>query len=358
VVLDELGMFGSVARDMIRKFMHRNPETQFLATEDLLQIPPIESDWNGDSNWYKRSSAMMFSHEIHLTEPKRFTKEEDRQKIKALKRDLFGGTQVPQDEVVAKYAKKTGIADVGSWWAEGTLCVSYTHKTRERVNDIVHAHLGYLEYFVLGQKYVCMKSSLHKQMHKNCVYELVVVGAETCKVRDILSGTEYDIKREKLVKENLSLPYCRTGHVIQGRSVSGNVVIFDTKLSALVSRNWLYVVLTRARDLSNVFYVDNTVETMCNKQIENKIWSYKKQDISAGRFWKREKELSAEYIVDMSKKQGHMCFLCGSVMNFYNKPDDPNNWSVDRLNDSLAHVKGNCKLSHISCNVGKGDVVF
>ena len=177
-------------------------------------------------------------------------------------------------------------------------------------------------------------------------------------MRDILSGAEYDIKREKLVKENLSLPYCRTGHVIQGRSVSGNVVIFDTKLSALVSRNWLYVVLTRARDLSNVFYVDNTVETMCNKQIENKIWSYKKQDISAGRFWKREKELSAEYIVDMSKKQGHMCFLCGSVMNFYNKPDDPNNWSVDRLNDSLAHVKGNCKLSHISCNVGKGDVVF
>ena len=43
-------------------------------------------------------------------------------------------------------------------------------------------------------------------------------------------------------------------------------------------------------------------------------------------------------------------------MNFVNQLDDPNNWSVDRLNDSLAHVKGNCKLSHISCNVGKGDV--
>jgi hypothetical protein len=29
---------------------------------------------------------------------------------------------------------------------------------------------------------------------------------------------------------------------------------------------------------------------------------------------------------------------------------------VDRLDNSLPHIKGNCKLSHISCNVGKGDV--
>lgn len=64
-----------------------------------------------------------------------------------------------------------------------------------------------------------------------------------------------------------------------------------------------------------------------------------------------------DYIQGVSKKQGHVCFLCGSVMNFVNKLDDPNNWSVDRLNDSLAHVKGNCKLSHISCIVGKGDDV-
>ena len=166
----------------------------------------------------------------------------------------------------------------------------------------------------------------------------------------------YDIKADKLVKENLTLPYCRTGHVVQGRSVSGNVVVFDTKLKWLVNRNWLYVVLTRARDLANVFYVDNAVEGMCPKQIENKIWGYKTQDIKAGRFWKREKELTAEYILDMSRKQGHVCFLCGGVMNFVNKLDDPNNWSVDRLNDSYPHIKGNCKLSHVSCNVGKGDV--
>ena len=189
------------------------------------------------------------------------------------------------------------------------------------------------------------------------MYELVHVGSEKCTLRDILNGNEFEIKREKLVKENLSLPYCRTGHVVQGRSVSGNVVIFDSKLSGLVTRNWLYVVVTRARDLSKVFYVENAVETMCTRQIENKIWSYKKQDITAGRFWKREKELSVDYIQGLSKKQGHVCFLCGGIMNFVNKLDDPNNWSVDRLNDSLAHVRGNCKLSHISCNVGKGDVV-
>ena len=310
VVIDELGMFGSVARDMIRKYMERNKETtQFFATEDLLQIPPIESDWNGDDDWYRRSSAMLFSHEIHLTEPKRFTREEDRHKIKALKRDLFGAP-IPQEEVVAKYAKKTDISDVASWWAEDTLCVSYTHKTREKVNEIVHNHRGYSEYFVVGQNYVCMRSSLHKEVHKNCVYELVSMGSEKCTLRDILNLNEFEIKREKLVKENLSLPYCRTGHVVQGRSVSGNVVIFDSKLSGLVTRNWLYVVLTRARDLSKVFYVENVVETMCARQIENKIWGYKKQDIAAGRFWKREKELTQEYIQGMSKKQGHVCFSC------------------------------------------------
>ena len=141
------------------------------------------------------------------------------------------------------------------------------------------------------------------------------VGSEKCALRDILNENEFEIKREKLVKENLSLPYCRTGHVVQGRSVSGNVVIFDSKLSGLVTRNWLYVVLTRARDLSKVLYVENAVETMCTRQIENKIWSYKKQDITAGRFWKREKELSVEYILDMSRKQGHnTCFLCGGIM--------------------------------------------
>ena len=68
----------------------------------------------------------------------------------------------------------------------------------------------YSEYFVPGLNYVCMKSTLHKEMHKNCVYELVCVEGARCKMRDILSGAEYDIKTDKLVKENLTpLPFVR-----------------------------------------------------------------------------------------------------------------------------------------------------
>ena len=98
-------------------------------------------------------------------------------------------------------------------------------------------------------------------------------------------------------------------------------------------------------------------ERMCEAEIERKLAGYRKQDLKAGRSWKKREELSARDVLHMSTEQRHVCFLCGEVMNLRNRNKDPCNWSVDRLDNSLPHIKGNCKLSHISCNVGKCDVL-
>ena len=95
---------------------------------------------------------------------------------------------------------------------------------------------------------------------------------------------------------------------------------------------------------------------MDDKDIQRKLDNYNYSDDR-----KKKRQVDSRYkprdVKEMSKKQGHLCGRCFDVMNFVCKSIhgkiDMNDWSLDRLDESRGHEKGNCFLSHVGCNVGK-----
>lgn len=90
------------------------------------------------------ASAKMFPNSILLKEPKRF---KDGEKVKQLKRELFEGTFL-----INEHAKK--VSSYIELWSDDSLFVSYTNAKRHEVNEVIHKHLGYTEYYVRGLEYI------------------------------------------------------------------------------------------------------------------------------------------------------------------------------------------------------------
>ena len=61
-------------------------------------------------------------------------------------------------------------------------------------------------------------------------------------------------------------------------------------------------------------------------------------------------EFAIDDVIELSKKQGHICGRCNQVMNIRNVGNIKEDWTLDRHDESLGHEKGNCFLSHWDCN--------
>ena len=91
-----------------------------------------------------------------------------------------------------------------------------------------------------------------------------------------------------------------------------------------------------------------------DEKIKRKCIAYQRQDKDAGRVVLKENRIWIGDILSLSKKQGHCCGRCHQEMNYTTKRTSAGeDWTVDRWDDSRGHEKGNCFLSHLSCNVGK-----
>ena len=358
VVVDELGMFGVPTRDMFEQYKRRNPGTQYFATEDLEQIPPIEEDFTGGRDFYRTASASMFSHELHLKVPKRYTSAERAAQVQALKAELavFSKKQriPPTDlaKLLPNFATITNF-NPAHWWSENSVCISYYHETRRKVNSLVHKHLGFDEYYVCGLHYIAGKRPPHAKMHTNFRYELVSKSSDKYTFKCVFYGTIFEVPVAKVTEFTMSLPYCRTGHSIQGRTVKGNVIVFDA-FGKNSHPPWLYVALTRSKNIGCTYAVGNSQPTLDCSEVNHYLKGYKQQDEQRGHV--SDQFFTVEGVLKLSQKQFHLCACCREPMNFQNKPGDPNNWSLDRLDDSQGHVLGNCQLSCLQCNISKNDL--
>ena len=357
VIVDELLMHGSIGFRILKAYKERNHSTQFIATGDPRQNKPIEQNWNGHPAWYHEAVASMFPNELPLRVMKRY-KDDEIQVILDLERKIW-------EESAPFQSLGHLVTDWKARWTPDTMCVAYTNDTRNFVNNAVHFEiLGHTERFVPGIKYVArllmpVKDSdldIHPQE------ELVLKGFDNEYITLLDDDSELRVPRftsknvDRLSATFWALPYVYTGHSVQGDTRDGPVMIFDTKC-ACVDANWMWVAVTRSTIPSQNIIVDHEPERMYRKQIENKIDSHKTQDLRAGRdLGPRSEWLDANYVKELSKKQGHCCFICGNIMNFVNLKGHPEDWSLDRIDNSLSLLKGNCKLSHVRCNTSRHDI--
>ena len=361
VIIDELGLHDSINRKMLKRYMKKHPEIQFIATEDSFQLQPIEAgEWNGDPDWYKRNTASMFPLELNLKVPKRYKEQKDKDKVIQLKEDLFVN-KLSKSDILVKYA--TRLQDWVDKWTPETTCISALIDTREVVNEAIHKKRKCKQYFEVGQDYLAMKSTIHPDVYRNCRYTLTNISKDSFELLDCLDENLIEVKRfskkgaqDKLNEDNLTLPYCRTCHVSQGKTCDGPLMIFDSQ-HFMANNNWLYVALTRTRCLDEVYIAEGLRVTMKKDYILKKLQGYKKQDADRGFAWEDEDYCSANDILKKSDAQNHKCYICGNVMRIVNKNFyHAQNWTLDRLDNSLPHLRENTVLSCECCNVSNTDV--
>lgn len=72
----------------------------------------------------------------------------------------------------------------------------------------------------------------------------------------------------------------------------------------------------------------------------------------------REFNLNVEWINLMLDKQGGYCYHCEGILDLTNGDKQPDQVSIDRVDNSIGHIMGNVVLSCLICNLKKGKKSF
>ncbi len=137
---------------------------------------------------------------------------------------------------------------------------------------------------------------------------------------------------------------------------------FDNKFLEL-DKQWecleiIYRELKKNMDVSIIeetSKVDNIIfKEVCRelrRQIQNKISSYKMQDIHKKKF-DTDKFVNLEFVISLLYEKGLKCFYCKeSVYLFYNFVRENKQWTLERIDNNSGHNMDNVEIACLLCNL-------
>ena len=157
------------------------------------------------------------------------------------------------------------------------------------------------------------------------------------------------------------LPYAQTINSVQGLSFDESITIFDSN-TPYVSREHIWVALTRCRDMSKVqvfCHSKSEVEALTHSKLkqyfELKVDGYKKQDKKAGRQFTDSDFVDYEWIVNEYNRNKY-CPVCSQkyVLGVCDGQVE-SNITVDRISNDKSHTKDNIRLCCHQCNCIRGN---
>jgi hypothetical protein len=87
------------------------------------------------------------------------------------------------------------------------------------------------------------------------------------------------------------------------------------------------------------------------QQIHRKIYSYKSQDIEK-KLYDKEQFIDISGVIQLFKKSSLKCFYClNDVQLFYEYVREPQQWTLERINNDFGHNYGNLEIACLSCNI-------
>lgn len=106
--------------------------------------------------------------------------------------------------------------------------------------------------------------------------------------------------------------------------------------------------------LINKLYLDTDIscdyKKKCLREIDKKIASYKTQDINKKRY--HENNITQDQTIEKLVCSKLKCNYCNCKMTiFYNKVRDEEQWTLDRINNDLAHTYENVVICCLKCNL-------
>ena len=143
---------------------------------------------------------------------------------------------------------------------------------------------------------------------------------------------------------------------MQSATITEKYTVFDCN-TPYVDRNFIWTALTRATDLKNITIFEHSIEecqfleeSKKKQKLTLKIEGYKCQDKQAKRTFNNDDYVNVIWI----KSQEQKCFNCGIHFYFHMENGDvETNLTVDRIDNRIAHIKKNCRLCCLKCNVSR-----
>ena len=91
---------------------------------------------------------------------------------------------------------------------------------------------------------------------------------------------------------------------------------------------------------------DEVSAQQLRKVIQRKLVAYKRQDAAKGlRF-----NLKVDHILRLKEAQSNRCAACNIELLWAYQPKDTQQFSVDRLDNTMGHIRDNTRLTCLECN--------
>ena len=354
IFFDEVARYEPWELAMISKFADENKEKYIFCAGDMNQIPPIGFD---DVKYLDKCLGIIFNEQLMLEEMKRCNSE-DAKVYKNIMNDIFV-QKLGIKEISEKYSIKTETK-LSNITTQKNL--AYFNQRCKNVSEHIHTKvLKHKQKYIPNVELICKKYYRKKDVvaYLNYSYKFKKIQGENAVIYDDIDD-EYITIPKQVLDENFILPYCITIDACQGMTIDEEITIFDLQ-KVDVYRLW--VALTRSSKLSNItVFLENETSVDFHKNnikkryFEDKITNYKEQDKKAKREYKEDEFITEKWIQQQFEEHdGLICKYCKQEMklevNEFNKV--VSDVTVDRIDSKLPHIKSNCTMSCLSCNIRK-----
>ena len=386
IVLDEIGCHAPPMLARLRDFMRAHADIRFHAAGDVRQLGPIDGLRFAEEEsmaYYGRIIDSLFPHQIELREVKR-QGGADAARIAALSEAMWTRPW-DADARAAVLASFAGVPSLAAMPA-GARAVTFYRDSADAVARAMHeatyatqqpdapglvndargaansAASGAAETraprYAVGEVLRCTsyKRIGATSLYANVSYAVTAINWRKQQVvlKPVL-GNVHGVTADTTCRVTFDVAAAHfayvgsiTGHSLQGQSVDAALVLFDTEC-AHMSRRWLWTALTRARSLDSVFVYRGPPLALTDAQLLKRfatmVARYRQQDARAGRPNDGE-YITPEDILALFKACGGRCG-CSEAMSH---TGGDRQLTVDRLDNRLGHVRGNCVVACLACN--------
>ena len=315
-----------------------------------------------DNGRKQRYVSKLFPTTVVLEENKRMKTAEDKRRMDAAEESLwlavdlkawvkenFGSKMVCSLEELKGIKRGVAYFNASAKKINNKIHTLVQHPTRGRL-------IGSTMYYV-DERVVCKTTVLleeeQERLHTNYIFSIKGFGPNYMVLTDLLnSEVEYNVPYG-LIPSHFSLPYCNTVHASQGDGIEEPYLIADWQTFP-ISKNWLYTAISRASAFDDIHFLAEDVSDMQGSKVSrilrDMVRGYKEQDRLKGRGWEEAEYVTDKWIMKEMGKCSGLCRGCGEHMVL--EKGGGNKVTVNRLNNDLAHVLGNCELLCKGCNCG------
>ena len=137
------------------------------------------------------------------------------------------------------------------------------------------------------------------------------------------------------------------------KEVNKRIITHSEKWKQIENQLTPEIQLSYIRQLSGNNVVDKEPCEIILKHISQKISGYRSQDIKKS-LYEKEKLIDVEYVLKILENAENICYYCKKPVEvLYENVREPKQWSLDRINNDMGHIKENIVLACLQCNVGR-----